>query len=72
MIPEATAILEKYKGCDPFDDIADVSAWVDNITKSIDVCKLCAFDKQTGPQVVPVTLDKNRKKAFRSIGVKQL
>jgi len=70
--PEATAILEKYKGCDPFDDIADVSAWVDNITKSIDVCKLCAFDKQTGPQVVPVTLDKNRKKAFRSIGVKQL
>lgn len=72
--PEAQEILEKYKGCDPFDDIDNIKKFVDNLTKSIEVCKLCAFDKphRTDPFIRPIDLDITRKTKFRQIKVNQI
>jgi len=72
--PEAREILETYQGCDPFDNIENVKKFVDDLTKSINVCKLCAFDKphRTDPFIRPIDLDVTRKTKFRQIKVKQI
>jgi MoaA/NifB/PqqE/SkfB family radical SAM enzyme len=72
--PEARKILETYQGCDPFDNIKNVKKFVDDLTKSINVCKLCAFDKphRTDPFIRPIDLDVTRKTKFRQIKVKQI
>lgn len=68
--PEAQEILEKYKGCDPFLPIDQVREFVNNLDKSIEVCKLCAFDKRPNNDTPrqKVTLDVNRKKQFKEGG----
>jgi hypothetical protein len=67
----AKDVLEKYQGCDPFDELNNVKSFVDNLTCSIEVCKLCAFDKQEGTMTISrkINLDVNRKKKFRQIKI---
>lgn len=65
--PEAQEILEKYQGCNPLDDFEKIKNFIDTLDRSIEVCKLCAFDKRnwTGVPDQKVTLDVNRKKQFK-------
>jgi hypothetical protein len=73
-IPEAQELLEKYIPCDPLDGYEVVKKFIEqDLKKSIEVCKLCAFDKQ-GPQLpnIKFTLDPNFKKKFRNIPIKAI
>lgn len=70
--PEAVALLEQYKGCDPLEDPSKVLEFVENLSSSIAVCQLCAFDKQKVELGIPVTLDPSRKKKFRQFKIKQI
>ena len=74
-VPEAQAILEKYKACDPLDGYEVVRKFVeDDLKKSIEVCKLCAFDKQTDTHLphIKFKLDPEFKKKFRNIPIKSI
>ena len=71
----AQAILERYKACDPLDGYERVRKFVEeDLKKSIEVCKLCAFDKQKDNHLpnIPFTLDPNFKKKFRNIPIKAI
>jgi hypothetical protein len=68
-------ILEKYKACDPLDGYDRVYQFVEHeLKQSIEVCKLCAFDKQKDTQLpnIKFTLDPNFKKKFRNIPIKAI
>jgi len=69
--PEAQEVLEKYKGCNPFDEYELIKEFVQRLPESIPVCKLCAFDKQKDTLClsIPVTLDASRKKKFRQFKI---
>jgi hypothetical protein len=72
---EAQEILEKYKACDPLDGYEVVKQFIEHdLKQSIEVCKLCAFDKQTDTKLphIKFTLDPNFKKKFRNIPIKTI
>ena len=69
---QAVELLEKYKGCDPLEDPDSVLEFVANLSSSIAVCQLCAFDKQKVELGIPVTLDPSRKKKFRQFKIRQI
>jgi len=74
-VPEAREILEKYKACDPLDGYDRVHRFIEyELKHSIEVCKLCAFDKQKDTQLpnIKFTLDPNFKKKFRNIPIKSI
>ena len=74
-VDEAREILEKYIPCDPLDGYDVVKKFIEHdLKKSIEVCKLCAFDKQTDTQLpnIKFTLDPNFKKKFRNIPIKAI
>ena len=74
-VSEAQDILEKYKPCDPLDGFESVYKFITyDIKKSIEVCKLCAFDKQKDPTLfnIKFKLDNNFKKKFRNIAIKTI
>jgi hypothetical protein len=74
-VPEASEILEKYKACDPFDGYEVVKQFIEHdLKKSIEVCKLCAFDKIPDSKLANIkfTLDTNFKKKFRNIPIKPI
>ena len=73
--PEAQEILEKYKACDPLNGYDVVKKFIEqDLKQSIEVCKLCAFDKQKDTQLpnIKFTLDPNFKKKFRNIPIKTI
>lgn len=63
----AAEILEKYKGCDPFDDTDVVLNFINDLKNPIPVCALCAYDKRTKQKLefVPITLNPEYKKRFK-------
>jgi len=63
----AYPLLDSYKACSPFDDIAVVKDFFNTLHHPIEACRLCAFDKKVNPteQWVPVKMDKSMKKAFK-------
>lgn len=65
--PEAEQILSEYEACDPLDTIDKVETFIQDLSKSIPVCQLCAFDKQQDTLSFSrkVKLDPNNKKKFR-------
>jgi len=74
-VAEAQEILERYKACDPLDGYERVRNFIEHELKnSIEVCKLCAIDKQTDTMLpnVKFTLDPNFKKKFRNIPIKPI
>jgi organic radical activating enzyme len=74
-VPEAQEVLERYKACDPHDGYDVVKKFIEHDLKhSIEVCKLCAFDKQKDPMVpnIRFKIDPNFKKKFRSIPIKPI
>lgn len=71
-VPEAQEILERYRPCDPLDGYDAVKKFIeDDLKKSIEVCKLCAFDKQKDVRLfnIEYKLDPNFKKKFRNIPI---
>ena len=73
--PEAQEILEKYKACDPLNGYDVVKKFIEqDLKQSIEVCKLCAFDKQKDTQLpnIKFTLNPNFKKKFRNIPIKTI
>lgn len=74
-VDEAREILEKYKACDPFDGFDIVKKFIEeDMKRSIEVCKLCAFDKQkdVGLFNIKFKLDPNFKKKFKNIPIKSI
>jgi hypothetical protein len=74
-VAAAQEVLERYKACDPFDGYEVVKDFIENtLNKSLEVCKLCAFDKQkdTTKANIKFTLDPNFKKKFRNIPIKSI
>lgn len=74
-VKEAQEILEKYQACDPLDGYDAVRKFVtEDLKKSIEVCTLCAFDKQKDNHLpnIKFTLDSNFKKKFRNIPIKSI
>ena len=72
---EAKEILDRYKPCDPLDGFDVVKKFVEeDLKKSIEACKLCAFDKQKDTTLphIKFTLDPNFKKKFRNIPIKAI
>lgn len=69
---EAEEVLEKYSGCDPLNKEDDVLKFINELSLSIPVCELCAFDKQVVELGIPVTLDTARKKKFKQFKIKSI
>ncbi len=72
---EARDVLERYKPCDPLDGYDAVKKFMlVDLKKSIEVCKLCAFDKQKDTTLpnIKFSLDTNFKKKFRNIPIKSI
>lgn len=43
---EAKQVLDRYKPCSADDGYNNIKMFVNNLSKSIEVCKLCAYDKK--------------------------
>jgi len=74
-VAEAQEVLERYIPCDPLDGYEVVRKFIEeDLKKSIEVCKLCAFDKQKDTKLpnIKFTLDPNFKKKFRNIPIKAI
>jgi hypothetical protein len=74
-VEEAREILERYVPCDPFDGYEVVRKFIEqDLKQSIEVCKLCAFDKQKDTQLpnIKFKLDPEFKKKFRNIPIKSI
>lgn len=71
---EVQLSLEKYRACDPFDGFEAVKKFIEqDMKKSFEVCKHCAFDKQGEIGFnIKFGLDPNFKKKFRNISIKSI
>lgn len=49
--PDALALLEEYKGCDPFDTEENIRSFFENLSKPVPQCKLCRYHTENPPDV---------------------
>jgi organic radical activating enzyme len=72
--PEAKEIMDKYKPCSSLEGYDAIKQFVDNLPKSIEVCKLCAYDKKVNTFAFhrKVTQDLSLKTKFEKINIKSI
>jgi|TARA_B110000483_G_scaffold10791_1_gene12582 MoaA/NifB/PqqE/SkfB family radical SAM enzyme len=72
--PYAKEVLDRYKACSVNNGYEEIKTFINNLTKSIEVCKLCAYDKKINTFAFhrKVVQDTSLKTKFNKIPVKSI